>query len=374
MPSQVNAAEALIAQIYGGVLDEAAWSSALVSLADRVRGSGALLFAMNPLTGAIYRDEIHRFDPRIVADYRAHWCLQDVRLVPGSRMAIGVPQYEQAMFGSLRDWERSEIYNEFLRPHDAPYFLAHWLQKDASQVVALSIEATRGRGAFTPSDGASLSPFIPHVRRAFEIRARLQETDLQLHALRSAADRLPYGVLLLDDSGRLLEANGRAEQNLGPGQFLELDSSRRLDAAGKAGEALRRWWTHGAPPGTLGAENGLIQVPRCSRPPLSLLVVKLATPTPGFENRGAAWLVLVFDPDDRREPLREWIIQRFGVSAREAELLCALAAGQELGVAATSLGIRPGTAAAHLKSVFRKTGVHRRADLIRLAAAGPLAD
>lgn len=57
------------------------------------------------------------------------------------------------------------------------------------------------------------------------------------------------------------------------------------------------------------------------------------------------------------------------LTAREAELLAAFAAGQSYKEAARTLGISPHTVGNHVKSIYRKLEVHSRSEAIRAAGA-----
>ena len=59
----------------------------------------------------------------------------------------------------------------------------------------------------------------------------------------------------------------------------------------------------------------------------------------------------------------------YGLTDAEARLAGALSGGHSLESAAALLRIQPSTARAHLKAVFRKVGVNRQQDLVRLLAS-----
>ena len=58
----------------------------------------------------------------------------------------------------------------------------------------------------------------------------------------------------------------------------------------------------------------------------------------------------------------------YGLTETEARLASALSGGHSLESAAALLRHRPSTARAHLKAVFRKVGVNRQQDLVRMLA------
>lgn len=60
----------------------------------------------------------------------------------------------------------------------------------------------------------------------------------------------------------------------------------------------------------------------------------------------------------------------FDLSPAEARLTAALASGRNLAQSASDCNIRTSTARSYLEQIFRKTGVHRQAELVALIAGG----
>ena len=59
----------------------------------------------------------------------------------------------------------------------------------------------------------------------------------------------------------------------------------------------------------------------------------------------------------------------FDLTAAEARVFSKIAAGKTLAEAAGDLGVEASTAKTHLLRVFNKTGTHRQAELVKLAAS-----
>lgn len=134
--------------------------------------------------------------------------------------------------------------------------------------------------------------------------------------------------------------------------------ARAVNAAGPAGEAAARC-ASGAP-GALAASQGSEAGAACelgSAPGLQ------ATPQPGA-------------PDAERGTTGTWsrscreISARFGLSAREEEVLFLLAKGRTIGFIADELGVSFNTAKSHIRHVYVKIGVHSRSELLDLVEQG----
>lgn len=81
---------------------------------------------------------------------------------------------------------------------------------------------------------------------------------------------------------------------------------------------------------------------------------------------GAKVLVLVHDTAGCRRASIEMLTCIYGLTETEARLASALSGGHSIDSAAALLEMRPSTARFHLKSVFRKIGVGRQQDLVRV--------
>lgn len=359
----------IVDELYAGTLDDATWDRALLGVADLVRASAALLFAFNPSTGTILREENHRFDPSVLRGYRPHWTYQDSRRVCFMSVPAGCPVTERTM--SIPEWRKTPILNEFLLPADAPYFMPAWLHKSDTKAVALSLQGTRKRGPFDANDLETFRQLLPHVRRTLEIRDRLERAQVRADTMARHLDILSFGVMILDSAGRVLETNGLAQELLRTDCGIRCKCDGTLHLRHPAGAELHRWIVGGMPP-TAGAD-GLLHVPRTMAPPLSVMVTPLPMRNTSWIGGDPRWLLLIFDPDRRVQASADLLARDLGISPREADLAALLVAGYKLQEAAQLLRVSEHTARNQLKSVFRKTGIQSQSDLVRRVALGPAA-
>jgi len=352
----------IIDDLYSGTLDASAWDRALVGMADWIGSSGALLMSVNPAAALILRDEIHRLDSVSVDAYRNHWLTQDIRLEAAMGVAVAEPMFEGKL-DLKQKWESSSIFNDFLVSQDTPYFLATWLHKAPEKVVVLSFQATCHRGSFDESDARQIKYFIPHVRRALEIRDRLEAHQVRANTLSSAIERLQFGLFILDDNGCILDASGLAQELLRREPSIRREKDHTLWLREPAGSQLRDLVRNG----TLAKSNssGLLNVPRGNGlQNLSVLVAPMPAVPVTWTGTDPRWLVFVFDPERRTAPVAAIISRDLGISEREAEIAALLAMGHDLSVISRRLGISIHTARSHLKHIFEKTGIRSQSDLI----------
>jgi DNA-binding CsgD family transcriptional regulator len=84
-----------------------------------------------------------------------------------------------------------------------------------------------------------------------------------------------------------------------------------------------------------------------------------------------AALVFFSDPDSRAASRTSVLCALYGLTPTEGRLAGLLSDGCELISAAGQLKMTVDTARFHLKSIFRKTGVSRQAELVRLVMGLP---
>ncbi len=369
MLSRTNTFESIVGDLYEGTFDEGAWDRGLRALAGLVGGEGPLLISVNPSTQELRRFKVYSYDAVVYQQYFSRWLSQDIRIEASKTIPLLEPFTEARSIGDRR-WRGSLIFNEFLYQNDCAWTLNTTLHRQDDKATALVIQATRARGPFSPEDCDHVRPLIPHVRRALEIKDRLELAQIRHDTIAHCLDRVSLAILLLDDAGRIVEASSGATEILCTETGIRRNTDGTVWLRGTAGRELNDWITHGTARPQNG--DGLLHVPRPLALPLSVMVARL--PTKNSLWIGGAppcWMLLLLDPDRRLLASTELIAQDLAVSLREAELAALLVNGYDIKNAADRLHISYHTARTHLKSIFSRTGIHSQAELVRRIACGP---
>jgi DNA-binding CsgD family transcriptional regulator len=355
----------IIEDLYEGTLDPLAWDRAILSIADSVRASGAMLFAFNPSNGVVLRDENHRVDPQASRDYARHWSREDVRIAHFLSMPTGQAGTEVTLAIPLKE---TAIYNEFLVPVDTPYFMPAWLHKSRTKVVALSLQGGRKRGPFGSQDIERFNRIIPHLARALEIRDRLESAQVRATNLANILDNASFGVIVLDENRKILETNVVGSAVLMEESGLHRGRDGTLVIKEPRSTLAKRMLGGNVPD---GIADSLIHLSRPGKLPLSILVIPIPKEHTFWLSGNPAWIFLVFD-GERRLPLNKEVIRRdLGLSAREAQVASLLAAGFSVPHIARRMHVTVHTVRTQLQSAFEKTGCHSQGDLIRRLLQGP---
>jgi DNA-binding CsgD family transcriptional regulator/PAS domain-containing protein len=248
---------------------------------------------------------------------------------------------------------------------------------------------------FDKESVALLAMLAPHVRRALNTQHALGEERTRVAALKHSVEALDIAILSLDGTGRVVRMSAAAQAILDLGQGIELDGGfLRASVAGEQSR-LAAMIAGAVATGTGKVEQGAVKrstrtAPQAGADPLwtpssgGAMVISRIPPsrplrvvvTP-FHSRELllgdqpAALVFFSDPDARSGSRTAVLCSLYSLTPTECRLAGMIAEGCELKVAAAQLKITVDTARFHLKSVFRKTGVGRQTELVRLVLGLP---
>jgi DNA-binding CsgD family transcriptional regulator/PAS domain-containing protein len=254
--------------------------------------------------------------------------------------------------------------------------------EDGRPVASIVAYRKRGRGAFDDSDLAFANRLASHLGRAFELYRMLAGATHQRRALAEVMNRLPAGVVLLNDEGRVVLCNRSANRILGrsDGLFLADDMLHAEDAAAEAILQRRIAEATAEPPNAESTsrserrsksdEKSEKEIPRslaaCRTSGDGAYVVSVARLLPGRTVRDAVASVILTDPEIGLDPAVELLRNLHDLTPAETELVSHLARGRSLEETAQARGVSINTARSQLKVVFSKTGTSRQGELLQL--------
>ena len=353
----------LIELLYGAVADPALWPRALDSLVGAFRSDHAMLFtnkssaATSPfavMTG-LNNDDVARFTSPEGIRLWAPW---QALAVPGRAMTV-------TDFLTEREFQRTEIYNEIIRPTKGLY--AGLLQQDVPGLsFHLAVCRKPASGAFSAEETQLIRRLVPHLTTAMALQQRLRISDERGAGFGTVLERMEEAVIVLDAAFRPLIVNPRAADILRQDNGLSLQTSGLRAATTALTEQL-----HDAIVAT--AASGAAEIRRLAlarqppRLPLLLTIMpiwRLDQSEPGMREPRVA--IFVREPDAPPVINKEALSDIFGLTPRECEIACLLAEGQGVEAMALRLGVRVVTIRQNLKRVFEKAGVHSQAALVAL--------
>jgi DNA-binding CsgD family transcriptional regulator len=229
-------------------------------------------------------------------------------------------------------------------------------------------------GAFDAADKRTMALLLPHLQRALQIYSRLGFADREIEITRRILAGLAVGVVIATGDQKIVFANEAAERVLRDGRAVTVRQGRIAATDTRIAAQLQR---HVMEAARTSAGDGLSAggAMRIDLPSGSVLSVLVAP----FRARGAGCgpelpaAVLIFrEPDEAVENWEDALARVYQLTPAEARVLGAILGGSSLSDYADVAGISINTAKTHLRSIFRKTGHSRQADLVREIASDPV--
>ncbi|MFN3946448.1 MAG: helix-turn-helix transcriptional regulator [Allosphingosinicella sp.] len=262
-----------------------------------------------------------------------------------------------------RAYERSRIYNEWIRPmgDDTFHCLGAVVAQD-DMVAELGFHRGRGQPAFAAEEVAFLNGELDHFRRLMKVRHKLSASRRAQEQLEGTSDAIGYGIFTLDARGTLLHHNRAAEIILERGDGLLLRGGRLVARTPREREPLNRAIEQAA------AEPLFSTALRVGRGDGDHYEVSVLTSEAG----GRRQIVIVTaDPDAADPSIAARLRALFKLSSAEAEIAVALANGASIAEMALARRTSIGTIRSQVKSVSAKLGCGRQSEIVALVARLP---
>ena len=259
----------------------------------------------------------------------------------------------------------SPVYNGSRKIQNGLYVRLDGLGE--SHIVWGIADSTERGGGWSSTQTRMIERLLPHVRQFARVRGVLADAGGLGSSLGELLDNGRSSVIQLDWRARIVAANDRARGLLRQdgglsdrGGFLNASTPRENDA-------LQRLLARALSPLGVQASAGTMMIGRTTSQ--TRLVVHI---TPVNQREGdvraqrVAALVLVVDPECRPRINAGLVAQALDLTPAESRVAAMVAAGRPVQDIATMTGRTEGTVRWHLKKIFRKQGISRQADLVRL--------
>lgn len=376
--------ERLTDAIYDAALDPAGWPDVMRQMHVLFASSAETFYLLDPARGHMRPLHIDGIAPRWLASFdEAYFAADNPWMGLSERLhQPGVVRTNERLIAYTRDRDvlyRSTYYNEWMRPQDLRYTIGNTLVREPGLIANVTLLRPPGMPTF---DGAAVRTFEQvsrHMTRALKVGLRLEaHAGAQVQGLDALA-ALPQPAFLTDAQGRLHYANRDGEALLREGRGL-CARQGRLQAARSAQQpaldALLRQCAGGpAAGGATEPDCVLLQSRAAAGTALAVTVHAVPLPPARAVYRAGARAVLLLAAPAAAAvvPPLHVLAALWEFTPAEARLAHRLAQGADLRHAAAQLGIGYGTARGYLKALFRKTGAHRQAELVRQLLATPAA-
>lgn len=355
-----------IDMLYAAATNARCWPAALASIEDLTASAGAVVGFIPKAEGGCGFNLAGRFTDEQCAIYSSTY----QPICRRTRYMIEHPELDviyDSLLISEREMDSDPVYDWFGR-HDLRYFVGTSLQETREYRVVCSLQRSRSQGHVQAPDIELFRLLTPHLARAINLADELGTLRSHNRFCSAMLEAMPQAVFALDDQATLLFANVKARQLFASRDGLQISTGQIMTAAPDEQRLLDQ-----AIQGALKPHDGhstcWIRISRPSgRSPYAVFVSPLHVAENELTAAVAKVLVVVHDPASQRPARSDMLTSLYGLTETEARLASALSGGHSVESAAALLRIQPSTARAHLKAVFRKVGVNRQQDLVRLLA------
>jgi DNA-binding CsgD family transcriptional regulator len=350
----------LVGSIYDAAADPALWNDVVARL---VRETGARSGIFYDHHSPTKRSRIlggDGFDPYYLESYERYYGALDPWHKSGLSWPVGTVSQTAAMIPD-RELKRTEFYQDHLRPQKLFYAMGAPVERTREHMAVFGIQGSYENGSFSPEIQALVTGLAPHFRRAYRMQETLDAVRRDGVEFEEVLHLLPQPVLVVDQEARLFFANAAGEQLLRHRNFLRVTSGRLRPAHRDDAAAFSKALS--PVPRAIDGNASLTLRETGADRPVVLRVMPLRRPNQAEWSGRIALLVEVPPPV---RPL-DALAGAYRLSPAETRLWAALTAGRRLTEAAEESGVSVNTARVQLRALFTKTGVHRQADLMRLA-------
>ncbi len=211
----------LLAGIYDAAADFSRWEDVLRNLASTLDGNGAVL----GISGQGRRFSAYvapLTEPAFLTSYNAYYH-KISPLMPRIRALATGTVVTDRMVLPRHEFEKSEIYNDWILPQGLCNKLYTVLASDPDQRIMIGVHRTK---EFGEDQLALCRSLAPHLQRAMAISLKLRRLEVERGGFADMLDHLDDSVILLDAEARPLFVNKAAERLFAPSQPIRLTSGR----------------------------------------------------------------------------------------------------------------------------------------------------
>jgi DNA-binding CsgD family transcriptional regulator len=359
--------DTLIDYAYRAAFKEDLWPAFLEKFSDALGGRNTALILHSLGSGRNSTLACVRTDPDLLRLYNEHyhavnpWTGKGCKELPARIVGVG------EIYCTERELERTEFYNEWLRPQGLKHSIAGLVTATGEDLVMCSALRTAEKGAFGSQEIAFAEALLPHVGAAIRARERLGDVYQAGRAALDVLYRFAQPCLLVDRNGHLAFMNLAGEHMVAQSESLRLTGSLLTGTNPEATSELHRLIARAA--GQSPVAGQMLMTAPSGRRTLVFVDPVAASDflAAGTQSYAAVW---VNDLTTRVLRLRR-MQTMFGLTNAEAGLVGELASGNTLAEIADEHGLSRHTVRNQLKSVFAKTGARSQADLVRVVLSCP---
>jgi DNA-binding CsgD family transcriptional regulator len=363
---------ALIGDIYDAALNPALWVGVLAETRAYIGGCAIALSWKDVVAkrGGSYFDE-----GTLVPPYRQLYFDKYVKLDPCTTGQFFAEIGEPVATADLIPYEefvQTRFYKEWAQPQGLVDAALAVLDKSVTNFSFLALFRHQRDGLFDNEARRRMRLVVPHFRRAVLIGKLIDLKRAEAASLADTLDGISAGMFLVDETGRVVHANVAGHVMLNAANVLHPEGGRLIVNDRRADQVLADTLA------TAGNGDAAVGI-KCVAMPLvardgECYVAHVLPLTSGARRQAgtsyaavAALFVHKAGLDTPSPP--EALAKAYKLTPMELRVLLAIVEVGGVPEVAEALGVAETTVRTHLNQTYRKTGVNRQADLVKLVAA-----
>lgn len=371
----VRNAPELIEKLYMTVVDDGDVKPFLSELA---QAYGASLASLATMDGASRHDSLRissAIDPQQTAStVPSHYAARS----PFRPVMLREENYGRIMSsGEMvgRDQRTRDVFiNEFLKPEGHEFLVTGIFGQSNDRHNYVVLNRGGAAGEFEDEAVMGLQELVPHLRTMLRLRNKMMTRERHLDLTRQMADHRGDGMVLLDRRGVVHSMNAHAETLLAEADGLGLNSCR-LEAAlpeddASLKQAIQTLLQGDAVGHRMPAISLLVRRPSGAQP-WRLHVMPLSLRKLVFAGDEIELAVQIVGPSVTGADVDPVLASQYGLSSAELRVMTHLVAGVSPKKIADLLGNSVNTIKVHRRNLYRKLGISRHFDLVRMANRRP---
>jgi len=373
--SRPSTLDEVILNVYEAANDRTHWPTALSRLSALTRSnfSNFVLVDKQRAT-AVFSTADATIPDKTNEEYIGHFSAIDPRLALARRLEPGhvltCDQHFDAPYVT-----RSEFYQDFLIPFGGRYLACAKIMDDQHLNAVIGFHRNAGAGPFDRENLKTIGKVIPHLSQAALLFRRVSELNEENARLSNALDRMPWGIIKVDDKAHVLSCNKSAEAMLNRQDGIRIRQGCIQTLFIEQTSALLKLVSNAAS----AAVGKVLEAGRPLRIDKTTGGHLLALVLPGLERlqllehpyRGAP--LFVSDSADQPFAPETILRQLFKLTRAEATVAVAISQGLTLDDIAQAHDVSLTTVRTQTRAILEKTGTSRQAELVHRIMSLPKA-
>ena len=271
-----------------------------------------------------------------------------------------------------------ELYQNWMKPNDVYYVGGTQFADTGTHKAGIVMLRSKKADAWSDGEIRVINEILPHLNRSLKIHSEFTHLRMRQDALLQGLDRLVIGLILYDHDARPVYINPTAEAIIETHPALQLEDGNLLLTNPEDDKSLHQTIVETAAidPDDSWKQSVAIGVTHPDvEAPLPILVTPMHAHliTSDLDYEGAKVAVFLSDPNLQQPISIDSLVSVYNLTPSEAQVAISLANGHSIDQIATNSNHSAHTIRSQLKSVFRKTGVSRQSELIKMLLTGPFA-